>query len=80
MIAYLKKIWYAFAAAAEKERRRKEEEQAILRENIEAWNEMNKDFIRKLNREVDKECDEFCDISRVPDPDAYNFDGRPLGR
>lgn len=79
MIAFLRNLWHSLVSAAENERRRREEEQTILRENIEAWNEINKDFIREFDRKVDKECDDFCDISKVPDPDAYNFDGRPLG-
>lgn len=50
----------------------------MLRDNLEAWNEMNKDFIEEMNREVDKEIDDRYLHPKIPEPDAYNFDGSPL--
>lgn len=64
----------------DEELRSKTESEQILRENLAAWNEMNKDYLEEFNREVDKEIDERYDISKVPEPSAYGFDGRPLRR
>lgn len=73
MIAFLKNLWHSLVSAAENERRRREEEQTILRENIEAWNEINKDFIHEFDKEVDKEIDDRYDISKIKTGNGHNY-------
>lgn len=65
---------------SEENRRREEERKQMIRDNIEAWKELNHDFVEELDKEIDREIDERYDISKTPYPDAYNFDGSPLRR
>ena len=80
MIRSIKKFWRKLETAAAEKRRREAEKQQLLRDNLEAWNELNKDFIEENNRRIDREIDEKYDFTKVPEPDAYGFDGSPLGR
>ncbi len=73
-------FWNWLKAKVEEDRRREAERRQILRENLEAWNEMNKDFIEANNRAIDKEIDDRYDLNKIPEPSAYNFDGSPLNR
>lgn len=53
-------------------------EKKIMKENLNAWNEINHDFVERFNKDIDEEINQRYDISNVPDPDAYNLDGSPL--
>lgn len=80
MISAIKRFFSKIAEQAEENRRLETERLQMLRENNEAWAELNRDFINDLNRKTDNEIDDFTDVSKVPEPDAYNFDGSPLSR
>ena len=49
------------------------EKRQMLRDNLEAWNELNKDFIEEMNREVDKEIDDLSDVSKHKKGNGYNY-------
>lgn len=80
MINFIKHLLRKIEKSVEESRRREAEKQQMLRDNLEAWNELNKDFIEENNRRIDREIDEKYDFTKVPEPDAYGFDGSPLGR
>ena len=78
MINFIKHLLRKIEKSVEESRRREAEKRQMLRDNLEAWNELNKDFIEENNRRIDREIDEKYDFTKVPEPDAYNFDGSPL--
>lgn len=66
MINFIKHLLRKIEKSVEESRRREAEKQQMLRDNLEAWNELNKDFIEENNRRIDREIDEKYDFTKVP--------------
>lgn len=73
MIDKIKNFLRKVKKSAEEECRREAEKQQMLRENLEAWNDNNKDFIKEMNREVDKGIDDLTDVSKHKTGNGYNY-------
>lgn len=78
MIRSIKKFWRKLETAAAENRRREAEKQQMLRDNLATWNDMNRTFIKEMDRETDREIEQKYDVAKASEPDAYTFDGSPL--